>query len=146
VGLTTTGANNVQLTNGGATLLAASGIGGNLTVTSGGALSQTGAVTVSGGTTFATTVAGSDILMNTQANDFGGAVSVGGTVTNVRDFALRNTDAGATVPVLNTLTSLRNLALQLDNAGMTLGAFSASGTASLTAGGTIAQSAAVTVN
>ena len=61
--------------------------GGNLNVTAGGSITETGAITVPGMTTLATTIAGSDILLHTQANNFGGAVSFGGTQSNIRDVA-----------------------------------------------------------
>ena len=67
--------------------------GGNLSVTAGGSITETGAVTVPGTTTLATTVAGSDILLHTQANDFTGALTFGGTQSNIRDVGLRNVNA-----------------------------------------------------
>jgi filamentous hemagglutinin family protein len=118
---------------------------GTATITAGGSISQTGALTVGGTTNLAVTAANSDILLNTQANNLTGAVIVAGTPSNVRDFALRNTNAGATAPTLSALTSLRNLTLQLDNATAALGAFSATGAASIVAGGAITQSAPATV-
>jgi filamentous hemagglutinin family protein len=146
VSLNNSGANNVQLVNSGATLLAAStGIGGNLSVTSGGDITESGAQTVNGTTTLAVTAATSNILLSSQANDFVGAVGLGGTQTKIQDIALRNTDVAATAPTLSGATNLRNLTLQFDNAGMTLGAFQASGTATITAGGAISQSGAAQV-
>ena len=145
VSLNNSGANNVQLTNSPATVLGTSVIGQNLTVISGGSISQAGALTVSGTTTLSSTAAGSDILLNTQANSLAGAVGVGGTVSNIRDVALRNVNAGATVPTLGGLTGLRNLTLQFDSAGMALGALAASGNLVATAGGAITQTAAATV-
>ncbi|MBI3516313.1 MAG: filamentous hemagglutinin N-terminal domain-containing protein, partial [Proteobacteria bacterium] len=145
VSLNNSGANNVQLTNNAATVLGTSTVGQNLTVTSGGSITQTGVLTVPGTTTLASTVASSDILLSTQANNFTGAVSVGGTLANIRDFALRNANAGATAPTLNTLTGLRNLTLQFDNAAIALGAFSASGTATISARGAITQTGAASV-
>ena len=44
------------------------------------------------------------MLLNTQANNLSGPVAFAGTLANVRDFGLRNTNAGATVPTLSTLT------------------------------------------
>ncbi len=119
--------------------------GGNLNVTAGGAITQTGAITVPGTTTLATTVAGSDILLNTQANNLTGAVSFGGTLANIRDVGLRNVNAGATVPALAGSTNLRNLTLQFDNAAIALPALTASGNVNLTAGGSITQTGAATV-
>ncbi len=113
--------------------------GGNLSVTAGGSITETGVLTVPGTTTLATTVAGSDILLNTQANNFTGALTFGGTQSNIRDVGLRNVNAGATVPALAGLTSLRNLTLQFDNAPVALPAttLTAGGNLSVTAGGAI---------
>ncbi|BFU94970.1 MAG: hypothetical protein NTNFB02_16920 [Nitrospira sp.] len=119
--------------------------GGNLNVTAGGAITETGALTIPGTTTLATTVAGADILLNTQANNFTGAVSFGGTQSNIRDLGLRNVNAGATVPALAGLTNLRNLTLTFDNASITLLALTASGNLTATAGGAISQTGALNV-
>ncbi len=119
--------------------------GGNLNVTAGGSITETGAVTVPGMTTLATTVAGSDILLNTQANNFGGAITFGGTQTNVRDLGLRNVNAGVTVPALAGLTNLRNLTLTFDTAPMVLPSLTVSGSLTATAGGLISQSGALNV-
>jgi len=116
--------------------------GGNLNVTAGGSITETGAITVPGTTTLATTVAGSDILLHTQANDFGGAVSFGGTQSNIRDVGLRNINAGASVPALAGLTSLRNLTLTFNTAPVTLPTLTltAGGSLNVTAGGDITDS------
>ena len=119
--------------------------GGNLNVTAGGSITETGAVTVPGTTTLDTTVAGSDILLNTQANNFGGAIALGGTQTNVRDLGLRNVNVGATVPTLAGLTNLRNLTLTFDTATMVLPSLTASGNLTATAGGLISQSGTLNV-
>ncbi|MBI3515451.1 MAG: filamentous hemagglutinin N-terminal domain-containing protein [Proteobacteria bacterium] len=145
VSLSNSGANNVQLTNATATVLGTSTIGKALTVISGGTVTQTGVLTVGSSTTLSSTVGVADMLLNTQANDFAGGVGFGGTLTRIRDVALRNVNAAATVPVLGGLTNLRNLTLQFDNAGMALGAFTASGNVALTAAGAVTQTAAATV-
>jgi filamentous hemagglutinin family protein len=131
---------NVSLTDANALDLGASTISGTLGVTTGGALTQTGALTVAGATTLVSTVANSDILLNTQANNFTGAVSFGGVQTNLRDVGLRNINAGATVPLLAGLTNLRNLTLTFDTAPVTLPALTASGNLLVTAGGAITDS------
>jgi len=99
--------------------------------------------------TFALTTPNTDILLSTQANNLGPIAPVlAGTVTNIRDLALRNVNAGAQVPVispattnLNGLTSLRNLTLIYDNAPINLPGLTASGTMTITAGGAITDSA-----
>ena len=110
---------------------------GNVNLTAGGSINQSGALTVGGTTTLATTAAGSDFLLDTQANNLGGAVSFGGTQSNIRDVGLRNINAGAIVPALAGLTSLRNLTLTFDNAPVTLPTLTltAGGSLNVTAGG-----------
>src|SRR5207237_1399952 len=103
--------------------------GGNLYPTAAVASTRTGVRAEPGTTTAAVTAACSYVLLNTQANTLTGAVSVGGTASNLRDFGVRNVTAGATVPTLSGLGNLRNLTLQFDNAAMALP------TAILTAGG-----------
>ncbi|MGA9852792.1 MAG: filamentous hemagglutinin N-terminal domain-containing protein, partial [Gammaproteobacteria bacterium] len=74
ISLSNSGANNVLLTNSVATILAGIGIGGNLNVISGGAITQTGALVVTGTSSFS---AGANaITLNTAANNFTGAVSL----------------------------------------------------------------------
>ncbi len=119
--------------------------GGNLNVTAGGSITQTSAITVPGITTLATIVAGSDILLDTHANNFGGAVAFGGAQVNIRDIGLRNINAGAIVPTLVGVTNLRNLTLRFDNTPITLPSLTASGNVNAVAGGAITQAGAVTV-
>jgi hypothetical protein len=140
-----TSGNNVSLTDTNALVLGASTVSGNLALTTGGTLLQTGALAVTGTTSFTATVANTDILLDTQANNFGGVVGFAGTQTNLRDVQLRNVNAGATVPVLAGLTNLRNLTLTFDNAPITLPALTASGNLNITAGGLINQSGAVAI-
>ena len=87
----------------------------------------TGVITAAGGTTtLAVTAAGSDILLGTQANNFGASAPVfGGTVSNIRDVSLRNTNAGATLPSFAGLTGLRNLTVAFDNAAGRIGSVEA---------------------
>src|SRR5207302_4266522 len=96
-------------------------------------------------TTLSSTLANSDILLCTEPNNLAGAVSVAGTASNIRDFALRNVYAAATVPTLSTLTNLRYLTLTFNASAMALPTFTASGTATITAGGAITQAGAATV-
>ncbi len=140
-----TSGNNVSLTDANALVLSASTVSGNLALTTGGPLSQTGTLVVTGTTSFTATAANTDILLDTQANNFGGAWSFAGTQSNFRDVQLRNVNVGATVPVLAGLTNLRNLTLTFDTAAMTVPTLMASGNVNLTAGGSINQSGAVTV-
>lgn len=131
--------NNVSLRDTNALNLGASTVSGNLALTIGGALTQSGALNVAGTTSFTASVANTDILLGSQANNFGGALTFAGTLSRFRDVSIRNVNAGATVPTLNTLTSMRNLSLQFDNAPVTLPAatLTAGGNLTVTAGGAI---------
>ncbi|WP_080885985.1 hypothetical protein [Nitrospira japonica] len=140
-----TSGHNVALTDSNALVLGASTVSGTLGLTAGGPLSQSGVLNVTGVTTFTATTTNTDVLLATQANDFGSAIVFGGTQSNLRDVRLRNVNAGASVPTLAGLTNLRNLTLTFDNAPISLPALTASGNLTLTAGGTIAQSGAVAV-
>ena len=66
---------NVNLRDTNALILGASTVSGNLTLQTGGALTQTGALAVTG-TTGITAGAGNSVTLNDAANDFTGAVSV----------------------------------------------------------------------
>ena len=131
--------NNVSLRDTNALNLGASTVSGNLALTIGGALTQSGALNVAGTTSFTASVANTDILLGSQANNFGGALTFAGTLSRFRDVSIRNVNAGAAVPTLNTLTSMRNLSLQFDNAPVTLPAatLTAGGNLTVTAGGAI---------
>ncbi|MBT6899600.1 MAG: filamentous hemagglutinin N-terminal domain-containing protein, partial [Nitrospina sp.] len=63
------GTGAVQLTDSSATILATSTLGGNLTVTSSGAITQAGSLTVSGTSSFTST--GGDITLTDGSNDLG---------------------------------------------------------------------------
>jgi hypothetical protein len=139
VSATNTGANAIQLRDANALVLGTVTTGNNLAVTAGGAITQTGVLTVTGTTSLQVTAAGSDILLASQANNLGGAVSLAGTVTNIRDLALRNVNAGAAVPSLAG-TTLRDLTLIFDNAAVAMPGATLTGNLSVTAGGTITDS------
>ena len=120
---------------------------GNLTVTVGGALTQLGVLTVTGTTTLIATVASTDINISSQANVLTGAVSIGGTASNVRDFKLQNTSATAgTVGNLGNLitetTNLRDLTIIYENAAYEIPALTMTSLRNIviTAGGEITQS------
>ena len=118
VSLANSGANDISIINSGALQLGTVNAGQNLNVTAGGSITQSGVITASGGTTtLAVTAANSDILLNTQANDFGSAAWVfGGTESNIRDVAMRNINAGAVLPSFAGLSNLRNLTVNFDAA------------------------------
>ena len=83
-----------------------------------------------------------------SANDLSGAVTIGGTVSNIRDFNLRNTNSSAALPTnLSSLSSLRDLTLTYNNAAIALPALTlqSGGDLAITAGGAITQSGALVV-
>jgi trimeric autotransporter adhesin len=140
-----TSGRNVTLVDSNALDLGASNVSGALNLTAGGAVTESGALNITGSTSLTATAANTDILLNTQPNNFGGGVTFAGTQSNFRDIGLRNTNAGAVVPVLSGLTNLRNLDLIHDNAGVTLPTLNAAGAMNVIAGGTITQSGNVNV-
>ena len=103
-------------------------------------MTQSGPLSVAGTTSLTASAAKTDIVLNTQANNFAGALSFGGTLANFRDIGLRNTNAGGAVPTLSGLTNLRNLTLTFDSAPVNLPKLTASGTINVTAGGAITDS------
>jgi filamentous hemagglutinin family protein len=107
-----------------------------LDLTTGGSITQSGALTISGLPTFTVSAAASDILLATSANAFS-TTPVFTNNGNIRDLSLRNTSASAVVPTLPT--GLRNLALIFDSAAMILPAMTLSGTLTATASGAITQ-------
>ncbi len=128
-------ANNVILVDSNALVFGGgvSTINGTLTVTTGGALTQTAALNVIGLATFNASAANTDILLHTQANDFAGGITFGGTLSNIRDVGLRNINGSATLPILSGLTNLRNLTLIFNNAAIALPATTITGNLSITA-------------
>lgn len=139
VALTNSGANDVTLTDTSALQLDTSTIGGNLTLAAGGNISEIGAITVSGATTtVSTTASGSDILLGSQANNFGSsAFTFSGTVSNIRDINIQNSNTSTAAPDFSTLTNLRNLTLNYTGTNLTLGTLTlhSGGNLSITAKG-----------
>ncbi len=143
VSLTNTGLNNVSITDTNALALGTVNVGsGTLAVTAGGAITQTGAITAAGPSTYTVTAPGSDILLASAANALTGAVTVTNN-GNVRDLALRNTLASATLPTLPT--GMRNLTLQFDNAAIALPATTLTGSLGLNVGGPLTQTGPLNV-
>ena len=121
---------------------------GTLNLTGAG-ITQIGAIVQAasaGAVTLATNAATTDILLGSQPNDFSGSINFGGTLTNLRDFALRSINASAVIPSLSGLTNLRNLTLVFDNAAIALPTLGNSGNLSIAAGGAITQIGALMVN
>ena len=111
-----TSANNISLRDTNALILGASTIGGTLGVTTGGALTQSGPLTVTGTATIAAG-AGNDVTLTDAGNDF------------------------STVAV----SSGRNVSLR-DSNSLVLGASTVSGTLGVTTSGPITQSGALSVS
>src|SRR6185437_9917543 len=83
-----------------------------------------------------------------QSNNFGtSAITFSGTLTNLRNLAISNTNTGAVLPSFTGLTNLRNLTLIYNNAAIALPAITLtnSGSLAITAGGAITQSGALIV-
>ena len=135
--------NDLTLVDTNAIVLGASTVSNNLAVTAGGNITQTGALIVTGTSTFTVLAANSDVLLDTQANDFTGAVTITNN-GNVRDLGLRNVNAAATVPALPA--GLRNLTLIFNNAAIALPAVTLTGNLAVTAGGNITQSGVLDVD
>ena len=122
VALNTNGTGNATLDNGGNALaLAASTVGGDLAVTAGGAITDSGVLLVTGTSSFTTDVNDISITLD-QASAFTGAVSV-----------TTQTGGGSTANV-----SITNVASNL-----TLGPSTARGTLTVSAAGTITVSGAI---
>ncbi len=66
----------MTLTNSVATVLAASTVGNNLTIVSGGALSQTGALVVPGASSFSAGTNAINLTTNGASNSFTGAITL----------------------------------------------------------------------
>ena len=147
--LSNSSTNNVSVTNSGALVIGTSSIGQNLSLIAGGSISESGVITATGGTTtVSVTAPTSDILLGTQANNFGtSALVFSGTQADIRDVSLRNTNAGAVLPSFTGLTNLRNLTLEFDNAAIAFPAITltSGGSISAIAGGAITQTGALTV-
>jgi filamentous hemagglutinin family protein len=122
--VTIASANIVSLRDTNALDLAASTVSGNLTVQTGGALTQAGDLAVTGTTSI--TAGANDITLSRAANNFGGAVSI----VSGKDVSLRDTNA----LVLGTSTMSGNLTVRTGGALTQTGALAITGTTSLTAG------------
>ena len=119
--ITLNGSTNVTLVNSVATVLGASSVGGMLTVTSNGPISQTCALTVGGASSFD---AGANAINLSGSNDFVGPVS------------FSNTGAGNNVTINNTAALILNTSSTDGNLIVTSNGNAISQTGPLTVGGT----------
>jgi len=108
-------------------ILAASTIRGDLFATSGGTITQSGALTVTATSSFTTDVAGQSITLSNTSNALAGAVSL--STTGVGDATLDN---GTTALILGTVGIGQNLAVTAGNAITDTGVITVGGTASFT--------------
>ncbi len=119
---------NVTIDNGTTNLvLAASTIAGSLTATTGGTITQSGALTVDSTSSFTTDVANQSITLNNTSNDFAGAVSL--STTGSGDATLDN---GTTALILGTVGIGQNLVVTAGNTITDTGVITVGGTASFT--------------
>lgn len=153
LGLAVTGTNSAGVFSSGALQLADVTLGtGPLALTASGSITQQAGTTIETGGALSLTADTSgniDLLLANAGNRVAGAVTVaelGGG--DVRDISLRNSADGALPPTgtpLTTASDVRNLTLFFDNNGVTLPGYNISNNLSVTAGGDITQSAALTV-
>ncbi|WP_338846413.1 filamentous hemagglutinin N-terminal domain-containing protein [Massilia sp. W12] len=117
----------------------------SLNLTSGGNISQSGVLDISGEAKFTIQNVKSDILLNTQPNQFKGQVTVAEAAPGLIDkVSLRYANNNALWPILPS--DVKSLALQFDTASINIGKYTLEGDLSLTAGGNITQSDVLTVN
>ncbi len=139
---------NVTLVDTNAIDLGASTVSGTLSIMAGGDITQSGALSVTSGSSAFTINAGANknVLLGTEANHFGSqAVTIttsgGGSI---QDVSFRNVDSSPASPTFPS--SLRNLTLQFDSAGVALSGATLTGDLSVTAGGAITQTGALSVD
>ncbi|HVC29488.1 MAG TPA: hypothetical protein VNF48_08095 [Gammaproteobacteria bacterium] len=142
-------ANNVILINSKATALGPSTISGTLSVTSNGALTQTGILAVTGAASFQQNstgaVATQNITLNSFANNAAGTVTfTTGAGAGINNLLWRNSNAAPGALFLPASIS-GNLTLTYDNAPIILPGISIGGALAVTANGAIGQSGALIV-
>ncbi|MEM7167084.1 MAG: filamentous hemagglutinin N-terminal domain-containing protein, partial [Planctomycetota bacterium] len=143
VAFTTVGTSgDVSVDNGTTNLdFAASTINGTLAATTGGDITQTGALTVSGAAAFTTDVDDSDITLTNAGNAIGGAITfTNQSPTDVSDVSLTNT--GGTTLATGTING--DLTIDVDGA-FAFPILTVDGDLAITAGGAITQGGAITV-
>lgn len=107
---------------------------GDLSVTSGSHITQSGALSVSGQSTFQVLDSNSDMLIDNALNDFAGPTTLVGPA---RDVTYRNARVGAGSPTLPA--SVRDLTLALDNADVSLSSVIVLRDLSVVAGGALSN-------
>lgn len=126
VSLSNSGANNVAVTDVNALVLGTVSVGQNLTANAGGAITQTGVITVPGTSSF--TAGANAITLTNASNNFTGAVSVSNSGAN--NVAITDTNA----LILGTVSIGQNLAVIANGNITQTSALVLPGTASFAAG------------
>ncbi|MFC1749717.1 beta strand repeat-containing protein, partial [Pseudomonadota bacterium] len=139
-----TRANGVSLKDTGALTLGAWTVDGNLVVESNGQIDQSGVLDINGTSEFKINLANTDILLDTQNNDFTGAITVTDVGGTLRDFQLKNISATAGFATL-TGDPLRDFSVLFTNKSIELPTLNLTGALAVTAGGAITQATATTL-
>jgi trimeric autotransporter adhesin len=138
-------AGSASVTDTGGFTLAGVAVNGNLALSAGGTVSQSGALSVGGSLSLVATASGVDFLLGHAGNAIHGAVTFSGTLANVNDVLLRNTSPFAATPNFTGLVNLGNLTLDFPNRSIVLSAADIDGNLQLTTGGSISQTGIITV-
>jgi hypothetical protein len=136
-----TGTTGIYLNNSQTTILGAVTTTGAFALTSGGSITQSGALSVGGTSNYTVTAASSDLLLSNTGNSFG-SFTLTGITANFRDVNIYNTSASAALPsTLLPLTNLRNVTFDFSNAAIVLPEETLynSGNLAVTANGAITQ-------
>jgi filamentous hemagglutinin family protein len=137
---------DVTLVVSGPVSLGASTTSGDLNVTAGGTISQTGLLKVGGNGNFTVTAAGSDLSLASFDNSFGGGTGVTLAATSPGTFNNVYLWDGSGTPHLNGLpSSVHDLTLIYDSQGIALPGETVTGALNVTANGAITQTGALTV-
>ena len=129
-------ANNFTLNDTDDLALGTSTISGATTVTAGGTISQSGAITAINGNSSYTVTAG-NILLGTQANSFANQVVTLNAI-NGSDISFRNISANAAYPTIG-LANLDDLTIIFNTAPVAIQTRTLTGNLAVTAGGAITQ-------
>jgi filamentous hemagglutinin family protein len=138
---------NVTLKDQNSIDLGASTVSGTLGVTAGGDISESGVLKViNGASTFTIDTVSADVLLGSQANQFGNQTVTINTANGgtVHDVTFRNIDANALAPVLPA--NLNNLTIKFDTAGINLLGVTLTGDLDVNAGGAISENGPLIVN
>ncbi len=145
------GGQNVTLVDVNAIDLGASTVPGTLSVTAGGDITESGALSVnSSSSTF--TYSGStlgNVLLGNEANDFGGqTVTINASgIGAIQDVAFRNVSSSASFSQFSPLPAgLRNLTVQFDAAPIVVPTLTLSGTLDLNSGAQVTQTGPIGAN